>query len=185
MIGRAAKTVLRRSRQQARPPRKVCPFCFEGDHIGARNYIPHVLVEICQLHHAYLTEERLAAGAEREKQPNAIQSVEMALRSLAVTGRANARAIDKLCEGLEFCAEKLKSLSEASLHFPVGEKQREINMADRLDLHFRAHTVPAKPQKEHRTNRNAKRPSTRSSSAVQQPTMQNRAYFSEHTSAPA
>jgi hypothetical protein len=31
-------------------------------------------------------------------------------------------------------------------------------MADRLDLHFRAHTVPVKPQKEHRTNRHAKRP---------------------------
>jgi hypothetical protein len=31
-------------------------------------------------------------------------------------------------------------------------------MADRLDLHFRAHTVPVKPQKEHRTNRHTKRP---------------------------
>jgi hypothetical protein len=31
-------------------------------------------------------------------------------------------------------------------------------MADRLDLHFRAHTVPVKPPKEHRTNRHTKRP---------------------------
>jgi len=31
-------------------------------------------------------------------------------------------------------------------------------MADRLDLHFRAHTVPDKPQKQHRTNRHTKRP---------------------------
>jgi len=30
-------------------------------------------------------------------------------------------------------------------------------MADRLDLHFRAHTVPVKPQKEHWTNRHTKR----------------------------
>jgi len=108
MIGRTAKTVLRNSRQQVRTPRKVCPFCFEADHIGGRNNIPNVTVDVCQLHHACLTEERLAAGAEMKKQASSIKSVEMALRSLAVTGRAIAWAIDKLCEALEFCAETLK-----------------------------------------------------------------------------
>jgi len=110
MIGRTAKTVLRHSRQQVRPPRKVCPFCFGAEHIGGHNHIPHVTVEICQLHHAFLTEERLAAGADMNKQPHTIKVVEMALGSLAVTGHAMAGAIDKLCEGLEFCAEKLKTL---------------------------------------------------------------------------
>jgi hypothetical protein len=108
MIGRTAKTVLRHARQRVRPSRKVCPFCFEADHIGGRNHMPHVTVEVCQAHHACLTEERLAAGAEMKKQPNSIKTVEMALRSLAVTGRAIAWAIGKLCEGLEFCAEKLR-----------------------------------------------------------------------------
>ena len=112
MIGRTAKTVLRRSRQRVRPPRKVCPFCFEGDHIGGDNHIPHVIVDECQLHHVWLTEERLAAGAEMKKQPDTITTVEMALRSLAVTGRAIAWAIDKLSEALEFCAEKLKASYE-------------------------------------------------------------------------
>ena len=107
MIGRAANTVLRRSRQQVRPPRTVCPFCFEADHIGGRNHIPHVTVDECQLHHALLTEERLAAGAEMKKQTHTIKSIEMALRSLAVTGHAIAWAVDRLCEGMEFCAEKL------------------------------------------------------------------------------
>ena len=107
MIGRAAKTVLRRSRQQVRPPRKVCLFCFEADHIGGRNHIPHLTVDECQLHHALLTEERLAAGAEMKKQTTTIKTVEMALRSLAVTGRAIAWAVDRLCESIEFCAEKL------------------------------------------------------------------------------
>jgi len=108
MIGRTAKTVLRASRQQVRPPRKVCPFCLEADHIGGHNHIPHVTVEECQLHHAWLTEERLAAGAEMKKQSHPVKSVEMALRSLAVTGHAIAWAIDKLSEGLEYCAETLK-----------------------------------------------------------------------------
>jgi hypothetical protein len=108
MMGRAATTVLRKARQQARPPRKVCPFCFEGDHIGGRNHIPHLIVEECQSHHVCLTEERLANGAEMKKQPNAIKTVEMAIRSLAVTGRAIVAAIEKLCDGLEFCAEMLK-----------------------------------------------------------------------------
>jgi hypothetical protein len=108
MIGRTAKTVLRRSRQQIRPPRKVCPFCFEAEHIAGRNHVPHVTVDICQLHHAWLTEERLAAGAEMKKQPHSVKSVEMALRSLAVTGRAIAWAVEKLSEGLELCAEMLK-----------------------------------------------------------------------------
>jgi hypothetical protein len=110
MIGRIASTVLRRSRQQVRPPRKVCPFCIEADHIGGHNHIPHLTVDECQLHHAWLTEERLAAGAEMRKQEHPIKSVEMALRSLAVTGRAIAWALDSLCEGLEFCAEKLKAV---------------------------------------------------------------------------
>ena len=109
MIGRAAKTVLRRSRQQVRPPRKVCLFCFEADHIGGRNHIPHLTVDECQLHHALLTEERLATGAEMKKQTHTIKSIEMALRSLAVTGHAIAWAVDRLCEGMEFCAEKLKA----------------------------------------------------------------------------
>ena len=108
MIGRTAKTVLRNSRQNVRPPRKVCPFCFEADHIGGRNHIPNVTVDICQRHHVQLTEERLAAGTEMKKQPHQIKSVEMALRSLAVTGHAIASAIDKRSEALEFCAEKLK-----------------------------------------------------------------------------
>ena len=112
MMGRTAKTVLRVSRQQVRPPRKVCPFCFEADHIGGRNHIPHLTVDVCQLHHALLTEERLAACAEMNKQPDSIKSVEMALRSLAVTGHAIAWAVDKLCEGLEFCAEKLTALRQ-------------------------------------------------------------------------
>jgi len=106
MNGRVANTVLRNSRQRVRPPRKVCPFCFDADHIGGRNNIPNVTVDLCKLHHDQLTEQRLVAGAEMKKQPHRIKSVEMALRALAVTSRAIARAIDKLSEALEFCAEK-------------------------------------------------------------------------------
>ena len=108
MIGRTATTVLRHSRQRVRPPRKVCPYCFEADHIGGRNHIPHVTVDTCPLHHAQLTELRLAAGAEMRKQPHMITTVEMALRSLAVTARATASALQKLCAALEFCADMLK-----------------------------------------------------------------------------
>ena len=108
MIGRTAKTVLRHSRQRVRPSSKVCPYCFEADHIGGRNQIPHVTVDTCKLHHAQLTEQRLAAGAEMKKQPNTIRTVEMAIRSLAVTARAITSAMEKLCEALEFCADMLK-----------------------------------------------------------------------------
>jgi len=110
LIGSTGNSVLRRARQRARPPRKVCPFCFEGDHIGGRNHIPHLTVEVCERHHALLTEKRLAAGAEMHKQPNTIKSIEMALRALAVTGRAIEWAIGRLCDGVECCAEKLKFL---------------------------------------------------------------------------
>ena len=110
MIGRTAKTVLRAARQRVRRPREVCPFCFENDHIGGHNHVPHLTVALCELHHAQITEERLAAGAEMKKQPNTIMSVEMALRSLAVTGHAIAGAVDKLSEALEFCAERLRRL---------------------------------------------------------------------------
>jgi hypothetical protein len=108
MIGRTAKTVLRAARQRVRPPREVCPLCLESDHLCGRHHVPHLTVALCELHHAQLTEERLAAGAEMKKQPNTIMSVEMALRSLAVTGHAIAWAVDKLSEALEFCAERLR-----------------------------------------------------------------------------
>ena len=55
----------------------------------------------------------MAAGADMEKQRKPIKSVEMALRSLAVTGHANASAINKLSEGLEFCADKLRTYEES------------------------------------------------------------------------
>ena len=108
MNGRMGNTVLRASRRQVRPPRKVSPCRIEADHIGGRNHIPHITVDESQPDHIRLTEERLAAGAEMKKQPNTIKRVEMALRSLAVTGHADARRIDKLSEALEFCAETLK-----------------------------------------------------------------------------
>ena len=111
-MGRKGKTVLRNSRQQVRPPRKVCPFCIEGDHILGRRHNPNLIVEVCQLHHVQLTEGRLAAGADMKKQRSTIKSVEMALRSLAVTGQANASTIAKISEGLEFCAEKLRTYEE-------------------------------------------------------------------------
>jgi len=47
-------------------------------------------------------------------QAHRIKTVEMGLRSLAVTGHAIAAAIHKLCEGLEFCAEKLRISDEMS-----------------------------------------------------------------------
>lgn len=112
MMGRIANTVLRHSRQQGRPPRKVCPHCIEADHIGGRNHIPHITVYVCPLHHALLTEQRLAAGVEMKKQALPWKSIEMAMRSLAVTGRAIARAVDSLSDALDFCAEKLRALYE-------------------------------------------------------------------------
>ena len=112
MMGRKGKTVLRASRQQVRSPRKVCPFCFQGDHILGRRHNPNLIVELCELHHVQLTEGRLAVGADMKKQ-KPIKSVEMALRSLAVTGHANASTIAKISEGLEFCAEKLRTYEES------------------------------------------------------------------------
>jgi hypothetical protein len=56
-----------------------------------------------------------------KKQRQPIGSVEMALRSLAVTGRANASAINKLSEGLELCAEKLRTFQESGR---AGEKMK-------------------------------------------------------------
>src|SRR5438045_8012203 len=96
MIGRVANTVLRRSRQQVRPPRNVCPFCLEHDHIGGYNHVPHLTVQGCHMHHALLTAERFAAGAEMKKQAHPMKSVERAVRSLAVTARALAWVGDRL-----------------------------------------------------------------------------------------
>lgn len=108
MIGRTANTALRRSRQLQRPPREVCPLCLEDEHIAGRNHVPNITVKICQPCHATLTEGRFASGADMNKQPNSVQAVEMALRSLAVTGRASATLTSKISEALEFSADQLR-----------------------------------------------------------------------------
>ena len=103
----AVQRAIRETRRQGRPPRKVCPYCFERDHIAGRNHVPHIVVDTCQYHHALRTEERIDAEAEMGRQANTIRSMVMALRSLAVTVRAMSVALIKCAELIEFCASRL------------------------------------------------------------------------------
>jgi hypothetical protein len=105
----AVRAAMRHTRQEQRPPRKVCPYCFERDHIGGRNHVPHITVETCQFHHALRTAERLDAGADMGKQPTTALTVAMALRSLAVTLDALMTALGQAAEALRWCANKLVS----------------------------------------------------------------------------
>jgi len=105
-MGRKGKAVLRNSRQQVRPPRKVCPFCIEGDHILGRRHNPNLIVEVCPLHHVQLTEGRLAVGADMKKQHKTIKSVEMPLRSLAVKS-VRRKTLGKIVRNLLFSAERV------------------------------------------------------------------------------
>ena len=103
----STRNLLRAHNRELRPPRKVCPYCFERDHIAGRNDVPHITVETCQFHHAELTALRLDAGADMEKQPTKARTVAMALLSLAVTVDALRSALGKLSETMRYLANEL------------------------------------------------------------------------------
>ncbi len=106
----AVRASTRHTRQQLRPPRKVCPLCtpiFQADHIGGYFHVPHIVVDYCDPHHAALTALRLDGGGEMAKQPTTAKTVGMALRSLAVTLDALKDAIGRCTEAMRWLADKL------------------------------------------------------------------------------
>jgi hypothetical protein len=106
----AVRASVRHTRQELRPPRKVCPLCtpvFEADHIGGYFHIPHIVVEWCEPHHAALTALRLDADAEMEKQPTKVKTVAIGLRSIAVTLDAIREALGRCSDALRWLADQL------------------------------------------------------------------------------
>jgi hypothetical protein len=108
----AVRASVRHTRQELRPPRKVCPLCtpiFQADHIAGYFHVRHIVVDYCEPHHAALTALRLDASADMAKQPTTAKTVVMALRSLAVTLDALKDAIGRCTEALRWLAGKLEA----------------------------------------------------------------------------
>lgn len=103
----STRNLLRAHNRELRPPHKVCPYCFELDHIAGRNHVPHIVVETCQFHHALRTAERFDKDADMTKQPTKVKTVAMALRSIAVTLDAIKDALGRCAEGLRWLADQL------------------------------------------------------------------------------
>ena len=106
----AVRASVRHTRQELRPPRKVCPLCtpvFEADHIAGYFHVPHITVSWCDPHHDALTALRLDDGADMAKQPTTAKTVAMGLRSIAVTLDAMSEALGRCSEALRWLADRL------------------------------------------------------------------------------
>lgn len=106
----AVRASVRHTRQELRPPHRICPLCtpvFEADHIAGYFHVPHIVVEWCDPHHDALTALRLDKNADMEKQPTTAKTVAMGLRSIAVTLDAIKDAIGRCAEGLRWLADQL------------------------------------------------------------------------------
>lgn len=106
----AVRASVRHTRQELRPPRKVCPLCtpvFQADHVAGYFHVPHIVVHFCAPHHAALTAFRLDGGAEMARQPTTSKTVAMGLRSVAVTLDAIKDAIERCAEALRWLADQL------------------------------------------------------------------------------
>jgi len=99
------RTARRKVRQKGRerlglavPP---CFLCIQLHHTAGQNHDPELKAPLCEKHHREMHEQMLRAGISLGYEPNVNRRATMALRAMAVYGRAQADAMDRWADLLE------------------------------------------------------------------------------------
>jgi hypothetical protein len=100
VIAEPAKAALRKARRAQRPPRKFCPLCFEEHHLLGKKNDPHLIIELCQYHHASIHDQMLDEGIDLRVQLNPVMRQAMKLKAEAVFFRNFAEAKERQAETL-------------------------------------------------------------------------------------
>jgi hypothetical protein len=75
--------------------------CIEEHHTAGKNHDSQLTAPLCELHHPEIHERMLRAGISLRHEPNPDFRAAMALRAMAIYGRAEADAMDRLANLLD------------------------------------------------------------------------------------
>jgi hypothetical protein len=106
------RTARRKAKQQERerlglavPP---CVFCIQQHHTAGQNHDERLQAPLCEKHHRDIHEQMLRGGISLRYESDDNRRAEMALRAMAVYGRAQADAMDRWADLLEKNRSRVK-----------------------------------------------------------------------------
>jgi len=100
-IRTARRKVRRVERERLGLATTPCILCIEDHHSAGKNHDSQLAASLCELHHREIHEQMLRAGISLRYEPNPVIRAAMALRAMAIYGRAQADAMDRLADSLD------------------------------------------------------------------------------------
>jgi hypothetical protein len=109
---RPIRTARRKVRQDERERRGLaatpCLLCMQKHHVVGQNHDSQLTAPLCEMHHREIHEHMLRAGVSLRYEYDPIKRVAMMLRAMAVYGRAEADAKDRMADLLEQSGESTR-----------------------------------------------------------------------------
>jgi len=87
----------------ATPP---CVLCIEDHHTAGRKHDPKLDAPLCELHHREVHEQMRRVGISLQRERDPVTRTAIALRAMAVYGRAQADAMDRWADLLNELKEQ-------------------------------------------------------------------------------
>jgi len=99
------RTARRKARREERERQGLattpCMLCIHRHHTAGQHHDSLLTAPLCEMHHREIHEQMLRAGVSLRYEPDRCKRVAMALRAMAVYGRAQADAMDRLADLLD------------------------------------------------------------------------------------
>ena len=99
------RTARRKARQRERERLGLavapCVLCIQEHHTAGKNHDSQLTAPLCEMHHREIHEQMLRAGVSLRYQSDPRMRVAMALRAMAVYGRAEADAMERMADLLD------------------------------------------------------------------------------------
>jgi hypothetical protein len=100
-IRTARRKVWQQEREQLELAVMPCVLCIEQHHTAGQNHDPKLKTPICEKHHREMHEQMLRTEISLRPERDDSRRAAMALRAMAVYGRAQADAMDRWADLLE------------------------------------------------------------------------------------
>jgi len=100
-IRTARRKVRQNERERLGLAETLCVLCIQDHHTAGRKHDPKLTAPLCKKHHREIHEHLFRAGVSLRHERNPATRVAMALRAMAVYGRAQSDAMDRWADLLE------------------------------------------------------------------------------------
>jgi hypothetical protein len=107
-IRTARRKVTRAEREGLGLASTPCVLCMEQHHSAGQNHDSQLTVPLCEKHHREIHEQMLRSGVSLPFESDPVKRVVMALRSMAVYGRAEADAMLRMADLLDESRDQSK-----------------------------------------------------------------------------